>query len=46
MLDNNTIDTNNFSAMAQQMGMNADMTQNKQTSQLARLKISHSPIIR
>ena len=45
MLDNNTIDTNNFSAMAQQMGMNADMTQNKQTSQLARLKISHSPIM-
>ena len=42
---NNTIDTNNFSAMAQQMGMGADMTQKKQTSQLARMKISHSPIM-
>ena len=42
---NNTIDTNNFSAMAQQMGMEADMTQKKQTSQLARMKISHSPIM-
>ena len=32
-----TIDTNNFNAMAQAMGMNADMTSEKKTSQLARL---------
>jgi len=40
-----TIDTNNFNAMAQAMGMNADMTSEKKTSQLARLKIQHSPIM-
>ena len=37
----NTIDTNNFADMAKTMGMGADMSQNKQTAQLARLKISH-----
>ena len=41
----NTIDTNNFADMAKTMGMGADMSQNKQTAQLARLKISHSPIM-
>ena len=41
----NTIDTNNFADMAKTMGMGADMSQKKQTAQLARLKISHSPIM-
>ena len=41
-----TIDTNNFSAMAKAMGI-ADVgtTQKKQSSTLARLRISHSPIM-
>ncbi len=39
------IDTNNFADMAQKMGMGVDLTQKKQTAQLARLKISHSPIM-
>jgi hypothetical protein len=39
------IDTNNFADMAQKMGMGVDMTQKKQTAQLARLKIQHSPIM-
>jgi len=45
MMTTTTIDTNNFADMAQQMGMGADMTQKKQTQQLARLKINHSPIM-
>ena len=37
-----TIDTNNFSAMAQVMGMNADATQqSSKASTLARLRIHH-----
>ena len=41
-----TIDTNNFSAMAQVMGMNADTTQqSSKASTLARLRIHHSPIM-
>lgn len=41
-----TIDTNNFAAMAKAMGI-ADVgtTQKKQSSILARLRISHSPIM-
>lgn len=41
-----TIDTNNFAAMAKAMGI-ADVgtTQKKQSSTLARLRISHSPIM-
>ena len=41
-----TIDTNNFAAMAKAMGI-ADIgtTQKKQSSTLARLRISHSPIM-
>ena len=31
--------------MAQKMGMSVDITQKKQTAQLARLKIQHSPIM-
>jgi len=41
-----TIDTNNFSAMAQAMGMNADAPkQSAKSSTLARLRIHHSPIM-
>ena len=41
-----TIDTNNFSAMAQAMGMNADAPkQSAKASTLARLRIHHSPIM-
>ena len=41
-----TIDTNNFSAMAQAMGMNADASQqSSKASTLARLRIHHSPIM-
>jgi len=41
-----TIDTNNFSAMAKAMGIaEAGTTQKKQSSTLARLRISHSPIM-
>tara|TARA_S200002703_G_C3749506_1_gene230574 strand:+ start:83 stop:985 length:903 start_codon:yes stop_codon:yes gene_type:complete len=41
-----TIDTNNFSAMAKAMGIaEAGSTQKKQSSTLARLRISHSPIM-
>ena len=41
------IDTslNKFADMAQKMGMGVDITQKKQTAQLARLKIQHSPIM-
>ena len=41
-----TIDTNNFSAMAQVMGMGADAAQqSSKASTLARLRIHHSPIM-
>ena len=41
-----TIDTNNFAAMAKAMGIaEAGTTQKKQSSTLARLRISHSPIM-
>ena len=41
-----TIDTNNFAAMAQAMGMSADSANTKkQTSTLARLRLQHSAIL-
>tara|TARA_A100001011_G_C14312519_1_gene846323 strand:- start:1867 stop:2775 length:909 start_codon:yes stop_codon:yes gene_type:complete len=40
-----TLDTNNFEAMSQLMGMDSDITQKKQASTLSRLKIQHSPIM-
>jgi hypothetical protein len=41
-----TIDTNNFSAMAQAMGMEADAPkQSSKASTLARLRIHHTPIM-
>jgi len=41
-----TIDTNNFSAMAQAMGMEADAPkQSNKSSTLARLRIHHTPIM-
>ena len=41
-----TINTNNYSAMAKAMGMaNEGVKEKKQTSTLARLRISHSPIM-
>ena len=40
-----TLDTNNFEAMSQIMGMGSDMNQKKQSSTLSRLKIQHSPIM-
>ena len=41
-----TIDTNNFSAMAQAMGMEADAPkQTNKSSTLARLRIHHTPIM-
>ena len=41
-----TINTNNYSAMAKAMGIaNEGVTEKKQTSTLARLRISHSPIM-
>jgi len=41
-----TIDSNNFSAMAQAMGMNADAKQQStKASTLARLRIQHTPLM-
>ena len=41
-----TIDTNNFSAMAKAMGMEADAPKsNSKSSTLARLRIHHTPIM-
>ena len=41
-----TIDTNNFAAMAQAMGMNAESTsKSSKASTLARLRIHHTPIM-
>ena len=41
-----TIDTNNFAAMAQAMGMNAESTSKaSKASTLARLRIHHTPIM-
>jgi len=41
-----TIDTNNFAAMAQAMGMNAEASKNtSKASTLARLRIHHTPLM-
>jgi len=41
-----TIDTNNFAAMAQAMGMNAETSKNtSKASTLARLRIHHTPLM-
>ncbi len=40
-----TINTSNFNAMAEAMGMNTDTQQKSQASTLARLRINHSPIM-
>ena len=40
-----TINTGNFNAMAEAMGMNVDTQQKSQASTLARLRINHSPIL-
>ncbi len=41
-----TIDTSNYNAMAQVMGMGADAAQQgSKSSTLARLRINHSPIM-
>ena len=40
-----TLDTNNYAAMAKAMGMSADTTTREKSSSLARLRISHKPIM-
>ena len=40
-----TINTGNFNAMAEAMGMSVDTQQKSQASTLARLRINHSPIM-
>ena len=40
-----TIDTNNYAAMAQAMGLSAETGNKKKSSTLARLRINHSPIM-
>jgi hypothetical protein len=40
-----TLDTNNYAAMAKAMGMSADTTTREKSSSLARLRISHNPIM-
>ena len=40
-----TIDTNNYATMAKAMGMAMEVSDNKKTNTLARLKIQHSPIM-
>ena len=40
-----TIDTNNYAGMAKAMGMAIEVSENKKTNTLARLKIQHSPIM-
>ena len=40
-----TIDTNNYATMAKAMGMAIEVSDNKKTNTLARLKIQHSPIM-
>jgi hypothetical protein len=40
-----TIDTNNYAAMAQAMGLSAETSNKKKSSTLARLRINHSPIM-
>ena len=40
-----TINTGNFNAMAEAMGMNVDTQQKSQASTLARLRVNHSPIM-
>ena len=40
-----TINTNNYAAMAEAMGMSVDTQQKSQASTLARLRINHSPIM-
>ena len=38
-----TINTGNFNAMAEAMGMSIDTQQKSQASTLARLRVNHSP---
>ena len=40
-----TLDTNNYAAMAKAMGMSAETTTREKSSSLARLRISHNPIM-
>jgi len=40
-----TIDTNNYAAMAQAMGLSAETSNKKKSSTLARLRINHSPLM-
>jgi len=40
-----TIDTNNFTAMSQAMGMGADQPKKNESSTLARLRIQHTPLM-
>ena len=40
-----TLDTNNYAAMAKAMGMSADTATREKSSSLARLRISHNPIM-
>ena len=40
-----TINTGNFNAMAEAMGMSIDTQQKSQASTLARLRVNHSPIM-
>ena len=40
-----TIDTNNYEVMAKAMGISADANTKSAQSNLARLRISHSPIM-
>ena len=40
-----TINTNNYAAMAEAMGMSVDNNQKSQSSTLARLRINHSPMM-
>jgi len=40
-----TIDTNNFTAMSQAMGMGSDQPKKNESSTLARLRIQHTPLM-
>ena len=40
-----TIDTNNFAAMSQAMGMGSDQPKKNESSTLARLRIQHTPLM-
>lgn len=45
MTELTTLDSNNFSAMAKAMGMEAEVNTKASASTLARLRISHSPVM-